>query len=164
MKKILFLISFLILIQSQAFAFDRPVETNYFASFRTFETNVRAGPGSQYPLKFTIKLKGFPIKVISEYDNWVEVKDYDGDTGWVSQNLITKKRTILVKTAKSFINVYNKPSVKSKTLLRLENHVVGDFIKCHMEYCGIKVAGKKGWVEQKEIWGIDENDIQAENK
>lgn len=153
MNKIFFIFLFLFLAQSKAGAFDRPVETDYFASFRSNETNVRAGPGSQYPIKFTIKLRGFPVKVISEYDNWAEVKDYQGDTGWVNQNLLTKKRMILVTTAKSFINLYNKPSSKSKTLLRLENHVVADFIKCNPEYCGIKIEGKKGWVDKKEIWG-----------
>ncbi|MCE3254728.1 MAG: SH3-like protein [Rickettsiaceae bacterium] len=148
----------LFLSSHQALAFDKPVEQNYFASFRSNETNVRAGPGSQYPIKHIFKLHGLPVKVISEYDNWSEVKDYDGDTGWVNQNLITKKRTLLVRTTKSFINVYAKPTEKSKILLRLENNVVGDFIKCNLEYCGIKVAGKKGWVSKKEIWGVDEND------
>ncbi len=160
MGKILFLtLSLLLLLQAPSQAFDKPIEKNYFASFRAAETNVRSGPGSQYPIKYTFKLRGLPVKVISEYDNWCEIKDYEGDTGWVNQNLLTKKRTVLVKTAKTFINLTNKPSSKSKTILRLENHVVADFIKCHLEYCGVKVVGKKGWVEKKEIWGVDENDI-----
>jgi SH3-like domain-containing protein len=151
-----------LLFQTPAQAFDKPIEQNYFASLRSNETNVRAGPGSQYPIKFTFKLRSLPVKVISEYDNWSEIKDYEGDTGWVSQNLVTKKRTVIIKTNKSFINLYAKPSEKSKVVLRLENDVVGDFIKCGLEYCGIKVVGKKGWVSKKEIWGIDENDISKQ--
>jgi len=149
----------LIFFTAPSYAFDKPIEKNYFASLRSNETNVRAGPGSQYPIKFTFKLRGLPVKVISEYDNWNEIKDYEGDTGWVSQNLTTKKRTVLVKTNKSFVNLYAKPSEKSKVVLRLENYVAGDFIKCGLEYCGIKVVGKKGWISKKEIWGVDENDI-----
>ncbi len=148
-----------LLANSQLMAFDKPIEQNYFASLRSNETNVRAGPGSQYPIKFTFKLRGLPVKVISEYDNWDEIKDYEGDTGWVNQNLVTKKRTTIVRTAKSFVNLYSKPTEKSKAMLRLENNVVGDFIKCNVEYCGIKVVGKKGWISKKEIWGVDENDI-----
>jgi SH3-like domain-containing protein len=155
---ILFFLLFLF-FQTTSYAFDKPIEKNYFASLRSNETNVRAGPGSQYPIKFTFKLRGIPIKVISEYDNWNEIKDYEGDTGWVSQNLTTKKRTVLVKTNKSFVNLYAKPSAKSKVVLRLENDVAGDFIKCGLEYCGIKVVGKKGWISKKEIWGVDENDV-----
>ena len=159
-KKIIIFILVFLLLQKNTNAFDKPVETNYFASLRASETNVRAGPGSQYPIKFTFKLRSLPVKVISEYDNWSEIKDYDGDTGWVNQNLVTKKRTVIIRTAKSFVNLYSKPSEKSKVLLRLENDVVGDFIKCNLEYCGIKVVGKKGWINKKEIWGVDENDIE----
>ena len=148
-----------LLIYSGAIAFDKPIEKNYFASLRSNETNVRAGPGSQYPIKFSFKLRGLPVKVISEYDNWDEIKDYEGATGWVNQNLITKKRTTIVRTTKSFVNLYAKPAEKSKVILRLENNVIGDFIKCNVEYCGIKVIGKKGWITKKEIWGVDENDI-----
>jgi SH3-like domain-containing protein len=162
LKSLVASLLFLMILTNQSSAFDKPIEQNYFASLRANETNVRAGPGSQYPIKFTFKLRGLPVKVISEYDNWNEIKDYDGETGWVSQNLVTKKRTILVRTNKSFINMYAKPVDKSRVLLRLENNVAGDFIKCTVEWCGIKVVGKKGWVQRNEIWGVDENDVAKE--
>ena len=154
-----FLFTTLLITSHQSQAFDKPTPQNYFASLRANETNVRAGPGSQYPIKFTFKIHGLPVKVISEYDNWSEIKDYEGDTGWVNQNLVTKKRTLVVRTAKSFVNIFSTPAEKSKIVLRLENDVVGEFIKCNLEYCGIKVAGKKGWISKKEIWGVDENDV-----
>ncbi len=157
-------IVYFLFLQTSANAFDKPIKQNYFASLRANETNVRAGPGSQYPIKFTFKLRGLPVKVISEYDNWSEVKDYDGDTGWINQNLITKKRTTIVRTAKSFVNLYAKAAEKSKVLLRLENNVVGDFIKCSVDYCGIKISGKKGWIAKAEIWGVDKNDIPKKKK
>ncbi|MFT6077870.1 MAG: SH3-like domain-containing protein [Myxococcota bacterium] len=136
-------------------AFNKPVKTNYFASLRSNKTNVRAGPGLQYPIKFTVKLKGFPIKVISEYDNWSEIKDYEGDSGWISQGLISKKRTILVKTSKSFVNIYKKPTNRSRIILRIENNVVGNLLKCSKDYCGIKIDGEKGWISKKEAWGTN---------
>lgn len=133
-------------------------EKNFYASLRSVETNVRAGPGPNYPIKFTFKMRGIPVKVISEYDNWYEIKDYDGDTGWVNQNLLTKKRTIIVKTGKTFVNVFSTSSEKSKNILRVENNVVAEFIKCTGPWCAIKAHGKKGWIERKEIWGVGEGD------
>lgn len=155
-----FLILFLLfsLYQTPTHAFDKPVEQNYFASLRASETNVRAGPSSDYSIKFTYKMRGIPVKVISEYDNWNEIKDYDGDSGWVNQNLLTKKRMVMVRTAKTFVNLHAATSEKSKIILRIENNVVGDFIRCNGNWCGIKVAGKKGWVEKEDLWGVDEND------
>ena len=133
-------------------------DKDFFASLRASETNVRAGPGGQYPIKFTFKLRGIPVKIISEYDNWSEIKDYDGETGWVNQNLLTKKRTIMVKTAKTFINLHSAETEKSRVILRMENHVIAELIKCSIDWCGIKVEGKKGWVDRKEIWGVDSKD------
>lgn len=148
-------LALIFLFISESKAFNKPIETNYFASLRSNKTNVRAGPGLKYPIKFTIKIKGFPVKVIGEYDNWSEVEDFDGDTGWVSQSLISKKRTILVRTAKSFVNIHKKPSGKSRVVLRLENNVVANLLKCSNRYCGVKVSGEKGWILKKEIWGIE---------
>lgn len=153
---ILFLLLFA--ISKPAQAVEEMKAQDYFASFRSNETNVRAGPGPQYPIKFTFKLRGIPVKVINEYDNWSEIKDYDGETGWVNQNLLTKKRTIMVKTAKTFINLHSAETEKARVILRLENHVIADFIKCSGDWCGIKIEGKKGWVSRLEIWGVDEKD------
>jgi SH3-like domain-containing protein len=138
---------------SAAFATQQVHEVNYFASLRANETNVRSGPGQNYPLKFTFKLRAIPIRVISEYDNWNEIQDYEGHTGWVMQSLLTKKRTVMVLTKNSFINLHSKPSEKSRVIFRLENYVIGDYIKCIDEWCGVKINGKKGWIKRSEMWG-----------
>ncbi len=139
-------------------------EVNYFASLRAAETNVRAGPGQNYPIKFTFKLRGLPVRVINEYDNWNEIEDFEGQTGWVTQSLLTKKRTLLVQTKKTFINMHNKNSAKSRIIFRLENNVVGDYLKCVDDWCGIKVAGKKGWVQRDEVFGGEDVDGAAAKK
>ena len=138
-------------------------EVNYFASLRAADTNVRAGPGQNYPIKFTFKLRGLPVRVINEYDNWNEIEDYEGQTGWVTQSLLTKKRTLLVQTKKSFVNMHSKNSEKSRIIFRLENNVVGDYLKCSDDWCGIKVNGKKGWVPKDEIFGADEEEEKKSN-
>lgn len=137
-----------------AFAQKREVEQrNYYAALRSAETNVRAGPGQQYPIKFTFKARGVPVRVVSEYDNWNEIEDYEGQTGWVSQNLLTKKRTLMVLTNKEFINMHSKNNEKSRVLFHLENYVVGEYIKCIDEWCGVEVNDKKGWVKKSEVYG-----------
>lgn len=130
-------------------------EVNYFASFRSNETNVRSGPGTSYPVKFTFKRRGLPIQVISEYDNWSEVKDFDGETGWVASSLVTKKRTLIIRTKKEFVNMHKKSNEKSTIIFRLKNNVIGNYIKClEIDWCAIEVKDKKGWVKKDELFGI----------
>ncbi len=143
----------LLLVPTISGAVNTIKEVDYFASLRSAETNVRAGPGQNYPIKFTYKLRGIPMQVISEYDNWSEIRDYEGQSGWVTNSLLTKKRTLMVRTAKSFINLHSKNNEKSHIIYRLENNVIGDYIKCVEDWCGIKVGKKKGWVQKKELWG-----------
>ncbi len=157
-KKILLTILFLCLSFS-AFADLREVEEkNYFSSLRSAETNVRAGPGQNYPIKFTFKAKAVPVRVINEYDNWCEIEDYEGQSGWVSQNLLTKKRMLLVRTSKAFIDMYSKNNEKSRVIFHLENNVTGEYLKCVDNWCAIKVNDKKGWVKNGEVFG-DEDEI-----
>ena len=148
---------------NSSFATQKIQEVNYYSSFRASETNVRAGPGQNYPIKFSYKLKGIPVRVISEYDNWNEVEDYEKQTGWVSQSLLTKKRTLMVLITKDFTNMYSKNSEKSRVLFHLENYVIGDYLKCVENWCGIKINGKKGWVKKADVFGADEDDAKSEN-
>lgn len=140
-----------------AFGAQKIQEVNYYSSFRSAETNVRAGPGQNYPVKFTYKLKGIPVRVISEYDNWNEIEDYEGHTGWVSQSLLTKKRTLMVLTNSDFIKMHSKPNEKSRVFFYLEDYVIGDYLGCKNDWCNIKINGKKGWVKREEVFGAGEN-------
>ncbi len=145
-----------------AFAAQKITEVNYFASLRSNETNVRAGPGQNYPVKFTFKMKEIPVRVISEYDNWYEIEDYEKDSGWVSQSLITKKRTLMVRTNKEFVNMHSKNSEKSRIIYRLENNVVGDYLKCMEGWCGVKINNKKGWVQKSSLFGVDDDNTELQ--
>jgi SH3-like domain-containing protein len=145
----------LFLLSSPSFASQEIVEVDYFSSLRASETNIRSGPGQNYPIKFTFKMRGIPVRVINEYDNWNEIEDYEGQTGWVSQSLLTKKRTLLIRTSKSFINMHRKNNEKSRIIFRLEKNVIGDYLKCLKDWCAIKVNGKKGWVQKSEIFGAE---------
>jgi len=143
------------IFSSPSHAVQKINEVNYFASLRSNETNVRAGPGQNYPIKFIYKLKGIPVQVISEYDNWNEIKDYEGQSGWVMQSLITKKRTLMIRTTKDFVNLQKKNNEKSRIIFRLENNVIGDYLKCIERWCALEVSGKKGWVRDEEVFGAD---------
>ncbi|MBL6665119.1 MAG: SH3 domain-containing protein [Rickettsiales bacterium] len=148
------LLCWILLLTNNLFAAPQIHEVNYFASLRSSKTNVRAGPGLSYPIKFTFQKTGLPVHVISEYDNWSEVRDYEGQTGWIANSLITKRRTLLIRTDKDFINMHKKQNQKSSILYRLENNVVGYYIKCLDDWCALEVENKRGWVKRDNVFGI----------
>ena len=128
-------------------------QKSYFVSLRSSKTNVRSGPSTIYPVKFTYKLRSIPLTVINEYDNWNEVRDYEGQTGWISKNLLSKNRTLMIRTNKKNISMHSKQNEKSRIIYKLENNVIGNFVKCSKEWCKIEIDDKLGWVKKRFIYG-----------
>ena len=99
-------------------------------------------------------MKNIPIRITGRYDNWNEIEDFEGEKGWISQNLLSRKRTAMIKTKQSVINIYLTATTKSRIVMQAENKVISKLIGCKKSWCKIEIEGKKGWVEQKYIWGI----------
>jgi SH3-like domain-containing protein len=147
------------IFSQDVFATQQIQEVDYFASLRSNETNIRSGPGSNYPIKFTFKLRNLPVRIVSEYDNWCEIEDYEGSRGWVAQNLITKKRHLMTFSKKNIIDIHAKKNEASKVIFHLENYVIGEYLKCEDSWCSLKINDKKGWVLASDLYGIGNIEI-----
>lgn len=130
----------------------RLIEENYIASIKASQSNIRSGPGVTYPIKFSYNVRYVPVHVVSKYDNWNEIIDYEGDRGWINQNLLSSKQTVIIKTPKTLVNLYSAATTKSRILLKLENKVIAKLIGCKKSWCKIEIADKEGWIEQRDIW------------
>ena len=38
---------------------------------------MRSGPGKKFPIKFEFKQKGYPLKIVAEYNNWRKVTTFN---------------------------------------------------------------------------------------
>lgn len=124
---------------------------NYFASTRASKVNVRSGPNLNYQIKYVLNQQFIPIKIVGEFDNWLEIVDYEGGQGWVNKNLITKKRTLIIKSNNGF--VYRKDSLESKKIAKIENLAIVNFEKCNDFWCKINKEDISGWVKKEYLWG-----------
>ena len=160
-RKSSFLTFFIVLyiFSQDIFATQQIQEVDYFASLRSNETNIRSGPGSNYPIKFTFKLRNLPVRIVSEYDNWCEIEDYEGSRGWVAQNLITKKRHLMTFSKKNIIDIHVKKNETSKVIFHLENYVIGEYLKCEESWCALKINDEKGWILSSDLYGVDNPEI-----
>ncbi len=143
-----FLIFFL-LFTKFVFAEDR-----LYMSLKFNEVNFRAGPGMDFPILFTYRLKYSPVKIVGEYDNWFKVIDKDGDSGWVSEHLLSKFRSFI--TIKDIQYIYSSYKDDAYPIFRIEKNLTGKLIKCKNDRCKIKINGIKGWIDKDGIWGYEE--------
>ena len=127
---------------------------NVYMSLKFNETNFRAGPSLDFPILFTYKLKSVPIKVVGEYDKWFKIIDKDGDSGWVSEHLLSKTKTIII--IKNNQILYSNYNNEAYPIYKIEQYVTGKLIKCRFNRCKIKIKKIKGWIDKNSIWGMEE--------
>tara|TARA_B100000767_G_scaffold244293_1_gene242485 strand:+ start:60 stop:509 length:450 start_codon:yes stop_codon:yes gene_type:complete len=121
-----------------------------FLSLKKNKTNVRYGPGLDYPIKYIYKKINLPVKQIDEKENWRRVIFLDNNSGWIhwsqlkpSNSVITTKEKVLLK----------KPSNFSEPLAKLEKGRLLVIKKCEKEWCSIKTNEYTGWIKIKNVWG-----------
>ena len=67
-----------------------------FAALRSDEVNLRAGPGTRYPIEWIYKRRELPVQIQREFEVWRLVQDPDGIKGWVHQATLTGRRSFIV--------------------------------------------------------------------
>lgn len=128
-----------------------------FVSLKSGRVNLRIGPGLGYAVDWMYLKSGLPMEIIQEYDHWRRVRDADGTEGWINQQLLSGKRTAIVapwqrgKDARIPMNA--EPNATGRIVAHLQPGVIGDLRVCNGQWCEMEVAGRRGWVEQSQVWG-----------
>ena len=129
----------------------------YWASIARGQALMRTGPGRNYPGTWLYVRPDLPIHVIETYPNWRKVEDPDGEKGWMLQRLLSDTRTGLVK-AGAPRPLYEKADEHSPVRYRVEAGVVGRISKCDGSLCQFDVHGRRGYIAEDQIWGVDQGE------
>ncbi|OQM74957.1 SH3 domain-containing protein [Manganibacter manganicus] len=128
-----------------------------FVSLKSERVNSRIGPGVNYSVNWMYVKEGLPMEIIQEYYTWRRVRDAEGSEGWITQSLLSGKRTGIVapwqrgKSAR--INLYSDASKESRVVAIAEPGVIGAIKSCTGQWCEMTLGGQTGWIEQSQIWG-----------
>lgn len=133
--------------------------TPRFASMRNDEANVRTGPGRQYPIEWVFIQQGLPVEIISEFDNWRQIRDWQGEGGWVHRSQLSGHRTAIL-VADEPQELLRDPRPDAGLIARIEPQVMGELIECpdpgtpDGAYCLFETAGFRGWLPRSLLWGV----------
>ena len=122
-----------------------------FAALRSSEVNLRAGPGTQYPVEWVFLRRSLPIEITAEYGHWRKVRDMDGSEGWIHKSLLTGRRSVLVTGAVR--TLHRRPDAAAAVVAKLEPGVVAKLLSCRTGWCRIEIEGHKGWLPEGAFWG-----------
>ena len=133
------------------------LEIPRMVSLKKSLTYMRSGPGKEFPVKFELKQKGYPLKVVAEFNNWRKVITYGQISGWIHTQLLSSFRTgLLTKT--TFLKTI--PSNSSNSLAKLLPNLLINIKRCEEKWCKIEIIKNKtylGWVQKETIWGSTKN-------
>ena len=117
-------------------------------------TNLRVGPGKQYPINWTLNIQNMPVKMLEKGEVYSKVELYDGTSGWIWNATISKKKSVIVLKDEY---IYNK---KRKNIAFVKKNVVLNKIKCgllvkNIKSCKISIQNIKGYINQIYVWGSE---------
>ncbi len=144
MKKIFFLTFILFFFSFQVFSEE------IFLSLKKNKVNVRYGPSFDSPVKFIYKKINLPIKQIDKKENWKRIIDLKNNSGWIHQSQLKPINSIIPLEEKI---LFEKPSIYSRPLAKIQKGRLLVIQKCTDEWCKIKSEKFKGWIKIKNIWG-----------
>lgn len=125
-----------------------------FVSLRSDEVNLRTGPGTRYPVDWTYLRRGYPVEIISEFESWRRIRDWEGTEGWVHQSMLAGRRTMVVLG--QIRSLRGSQTEDAKPVAMVEAGVVGELVECPKDspFCRVQVSGHSGWLRRTEFWGI----------
>ena len=121
-----------------------------FLSLKKNKTNVRYGPGLDYPIKYIYRKVNLPVRQIDKKENWRRVMFLDNNSGWIHWSQLKPSNSIIAIEEKI---LFKKPSVFSEPFVRLEKGRLLVIKKCEEDWCNITTGNYVGWIKVRNTWG-----------
>lgn len=130
----------------------RPVPR--FASVKFEEVNVRFGPGKNYPVKYILKRKNMPVKIIKEFDNWYLLEMVDASTAWVHKSQLSGNRYGFIDIA-GYAKLY-KSREDANVIAKIGNGHVVKINRCIRDsaFCEVSIKDSHGYIKKTDFFGL----------
>lgn len=125
-----------------------------FAALRSEEVNLRAGPGTRYPIDWVYKRRDLPVEIEREFEVWRLIEDLEGVKGWVHQATLTGRRSFVITGTERILHEQARDDAGS--VARLAVGVLGHIRSCPAgsAWCEVQVGEYRGWLKRADFWGV----------
>lgn len=128
-----------------------------FVTLKSDEVNMRAGPGTEYPVLWQYRRQDLPLRVEAEFGVWRKVVDHEGTTGWMHQSVVSLKRHALVTASSA--RLYASPDNGAALVAVAERNALLELQSCPTQWCKVAAGDLRGWVARTAIWGLLDGEI-----
>ena len=111
---------------------------------------IRSGPGTNYQILWEAP-RYTPLEYLAKYKQWYAVRDYEGDVGWVHQQVIGKGKAAIVTNKKA--NVRKGPGPSYPIVFTVEKLYRFKVMEEKGDWYKVKDAeGDEGWIFKTLVW------------
>jgi|TARA_B110000503_G_scaffold26285_1_gene41471 SH3-like domain-containing protein len=147
-----------------------------FNSLKYEEVNLRHYPEKDDPnlktIKFMLTERGMPVKILRDYNaggnitEWYQVELFNGITGWIYHNQLSKKRKLLLKEDKNLylFNSFKEGFFKTRIKSKIISPKIVSLMKIKNNMAKIEISQNQktsqGWILlDNSIWGLSEEEL-----
>jgi SH3-like domain-containing protein len=132
-----------------------------FAALRSEEVNLRAGPGTRYPIDWIYKRRDLPVEILREFEVWRLVQDPDGIKGWVHQATLTGRRSYIVAGGDATLRRDPQDTARAEAVLK--PGVIGHIRSCaaNSDWCQVQAGDYRGYLKRSQFWGALPGEVVA---
>lgn len=123
-----------------------------YASVSGDRVNIRSGPGKQEEILQSVALKT-PLRILGRQDDWVEVQDFTGRTGWISANLLDGRQTVQVRVRRA--NLRQGPG---SNFVVVGSSSYADILEVSGqdgEWYRVEGSDGASWINRELVWPFD---------
>ena len=115
------------------------------------KANVRSGPGTNHEIMWSAG-KYYPVDIIKKSESWYQIRDFEGDIGWIYQSLLKKIPAVIVKG--TIVNIRKGPGTGFAVLFQAEKGVSFKLLDRKENWLKVEHAdGEVGWLHVSLVWG-----------
>lgn len=140
-----------LIVSLSLLAFTQAALAKDMVSVNRQEANMRSGAGNKYSALWALS-KGYPLEVTQRKGNWLKVRDFENDTGWVYRASVGKTPHVIVKAG--IANLRSAPSTQSRIVGKVEHGDVLRTVEHRNNWVRVqRDGGVKSWISRGLVWG-----------
>lgn len=120
-----------------------------FVSISKDGINLRSGPDTKYATLYELPA-GYPLQVTDKKGEWLKVKDYENDQGWVFAPLVSKDQYVIVTVSEA--NARSGPGTEHGKVGNVVKDVILKKVNQKGEWIQFEHPQLKGWIHKKLVW------------
>lgn len=129
-----------------------------FGVLRFTAVNMRTGPGTRYPITWVYRRTNLPVEVISLFDTWYRIRDYEGTEGWVHKTQIKMQRRGMITGNKPH-DIHASADANAAVTAHLMPNVLFNIQSCTKDWCLTRGDDFKGYLRKDEFFGAYANEV-----